>query len=204
MSNSHEISGIIIARNAYGESDLSIKLLSQQFGKITLIAKHAQKSTRRFQGRLELLDLINISAKPWKEDLWVLETSLLKNSHSCLRESLDRINVAIAACEISDLITQQNHPEDGASLFPLLSDFLSEVGNFNDKKNESRLLLKRFYDFLRSTLDYSGLLDSTELEVPASLNSLIHLISNLEQFCERPLSTKVEILQMAKRLKNQA
>lgn len=47
-------SAILLRRSSYGDYDLIVTLLSLEKGKITVIAKNAKKSRKRFPGMLEL------------------------------------------------------------------------------------------------------------------------------------------------------
>ncbi|MGD2024091.1 MAG: recombination protein O N-terminal domain-containing protein, partial [Desulfobacterales bacterium] len=51
---------ILLRRLDYGDFDLILTFLSLQRGKISLIAKSAKKSKKRFAGVLELFSLIDI------------------------------------------------------------------------------------------------------------------------------------------------
>ena len=51
---------ILIRRLEYGDFDLIITFLTYQHGKMTVIAKSAKRSTKRFSGVLELFSLLDI------------------------------------------------------------------------------------------------------------------------------------------------
>jgi len=51
---------ILIRRIDYGDFDLIITFLTHQHGKMTVIAKSAKRSTKRFSGVLELFSLLDI------------------------------------------------------------------------------------------------------------------------------------------------
>ncbi|MBL0712915.1 MAG: DNA repair protein RecO, partial [Desulfosarcina sp.] len=53
-------SAILLRRVDFGDYDLILTLLSQDFGKISVIAKHAKKSRKRFAGVLELFSILDI------------------------------------------------------------------------------------------------------------------------------------------------
>ncbi len=53
---------IICHKYPYGESDLLISLFSRRHGRLTVIAKGAKRSRKRFPGRLELFSLLTFTA----------------------------------------------------------------------------------------------------------------------------------------------
>ena len=62
FKNSHlSTVGIVLRRREYGDFDLIVTFLTQDHGKITLIAKSAKKSAKRFPGILEPFSQLQIS-----------------------------------------------------------------------------------------------------------------------------------------------
>ena len=53
---------ILLRRVDYGDFDVIITFFTLKMGKLTLIAKSAKKSTRRFAGILELFSLLDVVA----------------------------------------------------------------------------------------------------------------------------------------------
>ncbi|MCP3900988.1 MAG: DNA repair protein RecO, partial [Desulfobacteraceae bacterium] len=51
---------ILLRRIEFGDYDYIITFLSEKSGKISVIAKNAKKSIRRFQGSLDLFSFLNI------------------------------------------------------------------------------------------------------------------------------------------------
>ena len=77
---------IMLRRVDYGDYDLILTFFSLKRGKISLIAKAAKKSTRRFGGILELfsvLDLVGTTGRG--KGLPVLQEAVLKNPFSAIR-----------------------------------------------------------------------------------------------------------------------
>jgi DNA repair protein RecO len=201
MSHTQELEGLIIGRRETGESDLIIRLLSKELGKISILAKHARQSKRRFQGKLEVFDNVRILGKRWKDDLWVIEQGTLIKSFPALRENFDKLTVALAACEACDMITQNQQHEDGRVLKSQLELFLTHVSELPPDAEIQRACLKETYHFLQAILDYSGFLPPELAEEKASFNSLLKLVILIEEFCDRPFRLKAEIHRMALSLK---
>jgi len=54
---------VLLRRIEYGDYDYIITFLSETNGKISVIAKNAKKSIRRFQGSLDLFSTMNIQVE---------------------------------------------------------------------------------------------------------------------------------------------
>ena len=201
MSESQELEGLIISRRDSGESDLLVRLLSKELGKISILAKHARQSKRRFQGKLEVFDLVKIQGKRWKDDLWVIEQCTLIKSFPMIRENFEKLTVSLAACEACDMITKNQQHEDGRILKAQLELFLTHVSEIPSNEELQRSCLKETYHFFQAILEYSGFLPPELSEEKPSFNSLLKLVILIEEFCDRPFRIKTEIHRMAMSLK---
>ena len=79
---------ILIRRTEYGDYDLIVTFFSLTLGKVSLMAKAAKKSTRRFAGLLELfteLDIVGSVGR--KSGLPVLQEATLRHPHPEIREA---------------------------------------------------------------------------------------------------------------------
>lgn len=77
---------IVLRRSPYGDFDLIVTLLSLSGGKITLMAKNARKSRKRFPGVLELFSLIHMEGRmPRRGGMPVLQEAELENPFSGIR-----------------------------------------------------------------------------------------------------------------------
>ncbi|RPJ79366.1 MAG: DNA repair protein RecO, partial [Deltaproteobacteria bacterium] len=54
---------IILRRIDHGDYDLIVTLMTKEYGKLSLIAKNAKKSIKRFSGVLELFSALDITGK---------------------------------------------------------------------------------------------------------------------------------------------
>ena len=95
---------ILIRRLDYGDYDLILTFLSLQRGKISLIAKSAKKSTKRFAGTLELFSLIEIvgSTGGKRPGLPVLQEAALRSPYSAIRSDIKTTAYASYWCELID------------------------------------------------------------------------------------------------------
>jgi len=60
MRLSHVTPAIVLRTRPFGESDKIVSLLTENFGKMTGIAKGALRSRRRFVNSLEPFSLVNL------------------------------------------------------------------------------------------------------------------------------------------------
>lgn len=92
---------ILLRRLDYGDYDLILTFLSLQRGKISLIAKFAKKSKKRFAGVLELFSLIEVVAATGKRrGLPVLQEAALKSPYSAIRNDITKTAYASYWCDL--------------------------------------------------------------------------------------------------------
>lgn len=85
---------IVISHSDFGEADRYVQFLTQKWGMITVLAKAARKSRRRYAGGLDLFchDEISLRGDP-KGTPYLNELTVL-NSFPYLRENLDKLLMA--------------------------------------------------------------------------------------------------------------
>lgn len=77
---------ILLRRSSYGDYDLIVTFLTLNKGKLTVIAKNAKKSRKRFAGVLELFSLLNLVCKLSKgRGLSILLEASLEHPFSGIR-----------------------------------------------------------------------------------------------------------------------
>ena len=82
-------SAIMLRRVDYGESDLIITLFTQDRGKVSVIAKSAKKSVKRFAGVLELFSELDVVCKRGRgKGLYILQEASLKEPFSEIRTDI--------------------------------------------------------------------------------------------------------------------
>jgi DNA repair protein RecO (recombination protein O) len=95
---------ILLRRSLYGDYDLIITLLSLANGKITVIAKNAKKSRKRFAGLLELFSVLNLECRnPRGRGLIVLQDAALENPFSSIRGNIIKTSYASYWAELVNL-----------------------------------------------------------------------------------------------------
>ena len=92
-------SAILLRRTEYGDYDLILSLFSHSHGKISVIAKSAKKSTRRFAGVLELFSEMEVVVMAGR-GLPVLQEAALKHPFAQIRAIPSRLAYASYWAEI--------------------------------------------------------------------------------------------------------
>ena len=117
---------ILIRRTEYGDYDLIVTFFSLTLGKVSLMAKAAKKSTRRFAGLLELfteLDIVGSVGR--KSGLPVLQEATLRHPHPEIREAATKTAYASYWSElVNDWMEER---VESAELFLLLRHVLDAL-----------------------------------------------------------------------------
>ena len=106
--------GLVLRTFDQGESDRLVHLYSEQCGRISVIAKGARRSRRRFPGTLELFSLLQVRVvDPPRASLMRLEAAVLERSFEGLTRHLGRYAIACQLLEILDRFTgeRESNPE---------------------------------------------------------------------------------------------
>lgn len=119
-------SAILIRRTEYGDSDLIVTFFTLSRGKLSLIAKAAKKSMRRFGGVLELFSEMDIvGALGRRRGLPVLQEAVLQHPFAQIREIPIRIAYASYWAELIDVWMEERVEQ--TELYHLLRHGLSEL-----------------------------------------------------------------------------
>jgi DNA repair protein RecO (recombination protein O) len=116
---------VLLRRLDYGDFDLILTLLSLQRGKISLIAKSAKKSTKRFGGILELFSLMEVVASAGRGGLPVLQEATLISPFSTIRNDIIKTAYASYWCELINNWVEENQKQE--QLFYLLKHVLNQL-----------------------------------------------------------------------------
>lgn len=114
---------IVLRRNSYGESDIIIKLLTRDFGKITAIAKGGKRSLKRFMGGFEPFSHVSLQFYE-KELLQIVRilTCEIIDDFVPIREELERFYIANYMVELTECLLPER--EKNHSAFELLLNAL--------------------------------------------------------------------------------
>lgn len=117
---------ILLRRMDYGDFDVIITFFTLKYGKRSLIAKSAKKSTKRFAGILELFSVLNLVASRGRgKGLPVLQEAALKRPFSSIRADFKKTAYASYWAELIDSWMEENYPQE--ALFSLFEYVLAEL-----------------------------------------------------------------------------
>ena len=132
---------ILLHKLDYGDFDLILTFLSLERGKITLIAKSAKKSTKRFAGILELFSLIEVVANTGRgRGLPVLQEAKLQSPFSTIRDDITKTAYASYWCELINKWVEENRKQ--TRLFNLLRHVMNQLDSSATSAAELSLLFQ--------------------------------------------------------------
>ena len=117
---------ILLRRMDYGDFDVIITFFTLQRGKLSLIAKAAKKSTKRFAGILELFSVLELVATTGRgQGLAVLQEAVLKQPFSAIRADFKKTAYASYWAELIYIWLEENYRQD--ELYYLFEHVLSQL-----------------------------------------------------------------------------
>lgn len=128
--------GIILARRNFGEADRILILFTEDFGKISLIAKGARKLTSRKRGGIEIFNHIKFSAVK-SRGIDILTEVQVVYSPDGVKNDLRKISIGYYFCEVVGKITSDE--EKHLQVFELLHGYFEKL---EISKNLKRLRLE--------------------------------------------------------------
>ncbi len=190
---------IILRTFPFGESDIIVRALTKERGKLSCIAKYARKSKKRFFGSIEIFDSGRITVKEGKGDLKKIESF---NSHSKLwklRENLSSLNLASLLCEAYDHVIkeEQSNKSENSLIFEILNLGLEELTKTKDLKT----MFKISHLTLVKLLENTGYQTKEKIKAP-SMNNFKSLIYEIEKLTERELASKEQVYLMFRKLED--
>jgi DNA repair protein RecO (recombination protein O) len=117
---------IMLRRIDYGDYDLIISFFTLNRGKISIIAKSAKKSTKRFSGILELFSVLNLVYNAGRgKGLPVLQEAVLKHPFTNIRSNIKKTAYASYWAELVNDWMEEG--EKQVHLYQLLLHALGEL-----------------------------------------------------------------------------
>jgi len=130
---------IVLNRENFGESDRYVQFFSKDWGMITVLAKAARKSKRRYVGGLDLFchDEIFVRGVP-KERPYLVELTVL-NSFTGIRDHLEKVLAAGKAVQWVKKLADAGTPMP--QVYSLLGQTLAVIENESDPERLDLLTL---------------------------------------------------------------
>jgi DNA repair protein RecO (recombination protein O) len=103
----------LLRSTPYGESDLVVHLLTRQYGRLSVLAKGARKSRRRFGGALDYFHLFEAVVRLGRTGLGrLLEVDLVR-AFNAVRGGVDAYWAACHVLEVARMGAREGDPDEG-------------------------------------------------------------------------------------------
>ncbi|MBN8548432.1 MAG: DNA repair protein RecO [Deltaproteobacteria bacterium] len=191
----HTLEGIIIRAHPSGESDLVLRIICRDEGKISAMAKHARTSKRRYGSRLDLFDRGSFELKKGRGSLLLVDKFSPAPAFRNLRDDLARLTIASVICESFDYLLLEG-AGDGDDVFSLLNSGLEAL----DQTRTLKESLRACHTVLGNLLTLAGFLDPAQQPEPSAKN-LFRLLQHLETCSEKELQSKASLIQLVESLR---
>lgn len=120
--------GYVIKRVNYSEADKYITILTQNNGKIEVLAKGVRKLSSRRAAHLELLNKISFQAVSRTQSTrYVLADVTLLENHTSLKKTLESLKVLFTMCELTSVLCPQYQKQE--DVFALLDTTLLRMND---------------------------------------------------------------------------
>lgn len=176
MRLNYKLTGIVLKRINVGEADRIITLLSQENGKIKVIAKGIRRIKSRRAPHLEIFSHLTLFIHDSKFLPYVTEAQIIEGFKG-IRKNFRKIAIAYHLCEITDnLLPEKEKNEDLFSSLLSVIKLLDQEESYLEIRKGVRLfvedmLLRLGYIRRNQKLTYS------------------QLIAEIESIIEKPLKT---------------
>jgi DNA repair protein RecO (recombination protein O) len=108
--------------------------MTEEMGKIGVLARGARKSQKRFGGALETFALFEATMGRRRGNLWPLSEAILLTAYSQLARDLDRVKACAFILELVREVTSEQQP--GRRLFAFVQEMLSLASKFEGEALE--------------------------------------------------------------------
>ena len=102
------LDGIVVRMTNYGESDRIVEFITAEEGRVSMIARGARRSRKRFGGCLDLFAGLRTHAQPGS-NLWMLKSVDALNLRLELRLNFDLLARASLICDCARALTPEHH-----------------------------------------------------------------------------------------------
>jgi len=129
MSDSQNTLAIILNRHDYKEADSLVSLYTQEFGKLSLVARGTKKISSKLAAHIEPLNLVKLMIIPGKGRDY-LGSAISQNSFSKIKGNFNKIYFAGQAVACFNRLV--NDGEADEAVFNLLVRFLEALDDFQE------------------------------------------------------------------------
>lgn len=190
--------GVILRTYPAGDSDLILRILTKNSGKVSVIARGARSGKKRNQMHPETFDRALFEYATSSAELKIMRSVSPLVSYATLRTDLDRLTTASFLCEVADALILDENGVDSTS-YEALTDGLGAIA----ESTEARGALKACYLSLVGLLSDSGFFELPQ-NGPPSANNLKRIIAEVETVTERKFRSKQALLRTIQSVINQA
>lgn len=184
--------GIVIRTHMSGESNLVVRIMTAERGKLAVFAKNARSNSKNFRSGLELFDFGEFKLSPGGGELYKVAEFIPRPAFRVLREDFDKLTAAAAIAEAFDLLSGELGE---AHLYPLLKLAFSAVCEAKNTKD----VLRAAFLALGSVLVRQGFLDSSAEPTPTA-RGLERLCTAVEESAGQRFNSRESLLTIAKEL----
>ena len=130
----HDTRALLLRRVEYGEADLILTMLGESTGRISVLARGARKSRKRFGGVLEPMHTLRVRADERAgADLLVLREAKIETARHRLVTNLDRLDAAGRGLGWVRRASPPSTPEH--DVWEAIVDLLSRLDERDDARN---------------------------------------------------------------------
>jgi len=173
-----------------GEADLVLRVVRAEGDKVSLLAKNARRSKKRFGSSFDLFDRGRFEVNRGRGALSLVQSFIPGPAWRTVRNDLDRYIAASVLCEVADHLLPEGVEPEGPASHQTVQDTLQAIEDGRDTKEALRAL----YLGVANLLSIAGFLDQTLTQTP-SAHYLRHLLDNVEGVTERKLRSRESLEQ---------
>ena len=123
----YTLTGIVLRKNYYGDSDRLYTIYTRESGKISPVAKGVRKIISRRNPHLDTLNLIKFSVREGRSRYKTIEEVKSLDTFKEIKNDLDSSGAAYYLCELINKFNEEEH--ENMELFDLLQQSLTTLKN---------------------------------------------------------------------------
>ncbi len=190
------VPALVLRIYPFRDNDLMAHLLTPSIGKISVVARHARGSRKRFPSSLDIFDRGTARLTVEKSGAFGVKEFTPSHSLTRVRYDLDKLTLASLLCEAFDVVI----PDEGEVTSPRMFEVLDLSLNAIDESPDVKGALRATFIGLASLAQESGIADIAT-DAPGS-RALMMVLDAIERFTERRLMTKASLKDTIKKAAN--